>query len=80
MQRMRRASEVAGIWRFLAALAELRAIDSRFDERSIEVLPHEAVMRARTSMGGTAPVRVRAQVGLAKKWHDQTSEAFSSRE
>jgi argininosuccinate lyase len=48
-------------------LADLKAIDSRIDERVFEVLTIDASVRSRTSYGGTAPDRVREQVKRARK-------------
>ncbi len=48
-------------------LDDLRGIDERIDERVFAVLPVEASVAARTSYGGTAPVRVREQVEAARK-------------
>ena len=48
-------------------LADLRAIDSRIDERVFDVLTVEASVRSRTSHGGTAPQQVRRRIEAAKK-------------
>ncbi|MBX7526166.1 argininosuccinate lyase [Qipengyuania vesicularis] len=47
-------------------LEQLRSIDSRIDERVFDVLSVEASVAARTSYGGTAPIRVREQVREAR--------------
>jgi argininosuccinate lyase len=47
-------------------LADLRAIDSRIDERVFSVLPVEASVAARTSHGGTAPNEVRKRIAEAR--------------
>lgn len=46
-------------------LAELRAHDPRFDERSHAKLSHRAVMECRRSEGGTSPESVQHQLALA---------------
>jgi argininosuccinate lyase len=48
-------------------LADLQAIDPRFDERVFAVLSVEASVAARASYGGTAPEQVRARVAEARK-------------
>lgn len=48
------------------SLRELKALHPLFDETSLAVLPHLAVMHARTSAGGTSPQAVAAQVEQAK--------------
>ena len=45
-------------------LADLKGASELFD--STHFLPHLAVMRARTSQGGTAPTAVGAQIAKAK--------------
>jgi argininosuccinate lyase len=47
-------------------IADLKAIDSRIDERVFDVLSVDASVRSRTSYGGTAPERVREQIAAAK--------------
>jgi argininosuccinate lyase len=48
-------------------LDALRGIDERIDSRVYDVLSVEASVNSRTSYGGTAPVRVREQVGRWKE-------------
>jgi argininosuccinate lyase len=48
-------------------LADLQAIDPRFDERVFAVLSVEASVAARASYGGTAPEQVRARVAEARQ-------------
>jgi argininosuccinate lyase len=47
-------------------LDALREIDARIDQRVFDVLSVDASVRSRTSYGGTAPDRVRAQIARAK--------------
>jgi argininosuccinate lyase len=47
-------------------LDALQAIDARIDRRVFDVLSVDASVRSRTSYGGTAPERVRAQLASAK--------------
>lgn len=47
-------------------LADLKAIDSRIDERVFAALSVDASVNARASYGGTAPQQVRSQVARAK--------------
>ena len=49
------------------SLSELQSIHSSFDEKSIAVLPHKTVMKARISAGGTAPAAVIKQIQQAKQ-------------
>ncbi|MHA6334325.1 argininosuccinate lyase [Qipengyuania sp. CAU 1752] len=49
------------------SLDDLRGIDARLDERVRKVLTLDASVAARNSYGGTAPVRVREQVAMARK-------------
>ena len=49
------------------SIEDLKAIDSRIDERVFEALSVDASVEARSSYGGTAPVRVREQASEAKK-------------
>ena len=46
-------------------IEQLRQIDSRIDERVYKVLGVDASVASRTSLGGTAPVRVRAAIAEA---------------
>ena len=48
-------------------LADLQAIDERIDERIFTALSVDASVAARTSYGGTAPIRVREQVSAAAR-------------
>lgn len=50
-------------------LAELKIFSPLFDEKSLTVLPHLAVMKARNSEGGTSPQAVLAQINKAKSKH-----------
>lgn len=47
-------------------LPELKTLHALFDEESLKILPHLAVMQARTSAGGTSPTAVAAQIQHAK--------------
>lgn len=47
-------------------LPELKTLHTLFDEESLKILPHLAVMQARTSAGGTSPKAVAAQIQHAK--------------
>jgi argininosuccinate lyase len=49
------------------ALDELREFHSAFDQPSVDLLSHRAVMNARTSRGGTAPKAVLMQLELARQ-------------
>ena len=49
------------------SLAQLQAIDPRFDQDSLARLPHLAVMEARISEGGTSSKAVRQQLEKAKQ-------------
>lgn len=49
------------------SLATLTAIDPRIDDRCRAVLTLEASVASRTSHGGTAPVRVREAIAVARK-------------
>ncbi|PIQ96635.1 MAG: hypothetical protein COV67_08530 [Nitrospinae bacterium CG11_big_fil_rev_8_21_14_0_20_56_8] len=46
---------------------ELREIHASFDEGALALLEVESVVAAKTSRGGTAPVRVREQLALFRK-------------
>ena len=48
-------------------LSQLQSIHSSFDQKSLDVLPHKTVMRARISAGGTAPAAVMKQIQQAKQ-------------
>lgn len=47
-------------------LAELQAIDPRFDENSLQAVAHLAVLFARNSFAGAAPAAVKQQLTLAE--------------
>ena len=47
-------------------IADLQAIDSRIDARVYKVLSVDASVASRTSLGGTAPARVRAAIADAR--------------
>ncbi len=49
------------------SLDDLKAVDTRIDERVFAALSVDASVAARASYGGTAPVRVREQVAAARK-------------
>lgn len=49
------------------SLEDLKRIDNRIDERVFDALSVDASVAARSSYGGTAPVRVREQVEAARK-------------
>ncbi len=55
------------------SMSELQAIDSRIDARVYKVLSVDASVASRTSLGGTAPVRVREAIATAKA--DRAGEA-----
>ena len=48
------------------SLAELQAVDPRIGEAALARLSVEASVAARTSAGGTAPVRVREAIAAAR--------------
>lgn len=48
-------------------LTDLQAFSDLFDETSMVILPHLAVMKARISEGGTGPTAVKKQIELANK-------------
>ena len=60
-------AESRGVALDALTLAELQAIDPRIDAAVHEALSVDASVAARTSYGGTAPVRVREQVAAARK-------------
>lgn len=62
---VRRAEEL-GVALDKLPLADLQAIDARIDERVYGVLSVDASVASRTSLGGTAPVRVRAAIQAAR--------------
>ncbi len=47
-------------------LNDLKKFHSLFDEHSLSILPHQSVMAARTSFGGTSPAAVKTQIESAK--------------
>jgi len=49
------------------SLSELKAAHPLFDALSLSKLPHEAVLKARTSEGGTSPEAVKSQLLKAEK-------------
>jgi argininosuccinate lyase len=61
------AAEDRGVGLAELDLGALQAIDSRIDQRVYGVLTVDASVRSRTSYGGTAPERVREQIGRAKR-------------
>ena len=60
------AAEVAGKPLDALSLAELQAVDPRIGEGALARLSVEASVAARTSAGGTAPVRVREAIAAAR--------------
>jgi argininosuccinate lyase len=60
-------AESKGVALDALSLAELQAIDSRIDGAVHGALSVDASVAARTSYGGTAPVRVREQIAAARK-------------
>jgi argininosuccinate lyase len=62
-----RLAEAKGVALDGLSLSELQAIDPRIDAAVHEALSVDASVAARTSYGGTAPVRVREQVAAARK-------------
>ena len=60
------AAEAAGLPLDGLSLAELQAIDPRIGEGALARLSVEASVAARTSAGGTAPVRVREAIAAAR--------------
>ncbi len=50
------------------SLEELKAIDSRFDERVLNVLNVQNSMNARNSLGGTASAQTQKQIEFFKEW------------
>ena len=60
------AAEAAGKSLDALTLAELQAVDPRIAETALARLPVEASVAARTSAGGTAPVRVREAIAAAR--------------
>ena len=62
---VKRAEEL-GVKLDAVPLADLQAIDARIDARVYDVLTVDASVASRTSFGGTAPARVRAEVAAAR--------------
>ncbi|WP_181814758.1 argininosuccinate lyase [Sphingomonas aracearum] len=62
-----RLAEAQGVALDRLALADMRAIDERIDERVFDVLSVDASVAARASFGGTAPERVRAAIAAARE-------------
>jgi argininosuccinate lyase len=60
-------AESKGVALDALSLGELQSIDSRIDGSVHEALSVNASVAARTSYGGTAPVRVREQVAAARR-------------
>ncbi|MEO7504389.1 MAG: argininosuccinate lyase [Sphingomicrobium sp.] len=60
------AAEAAGKSLDALTLTELQAVDPRIAEAALARLPVEASVAARTSAGGTAPVRVREAIAAAR--------------
>ncbi|MGJ3649375.1 argininosuccinate lyase [Sphingomonas sp. GlSt437] len=63
---VKRAEEL-GVALDRVPLADLQAIDARIDERVYGVLSVDASVASRTSLGGTAPVRVREAIAAARR-------------
>ena len=61
-----KAAEEAGTGLDALPLATLQAIDARIDARVYDVLSVDASVASRTSLGGTAPVRVREAIAVAR--------------
>ncbi len=53
-------------------LAQLQKINPIFEETVLQVLPHQTVMKARTSEGGTSPLAVKKQLTLAYEYLQQS--------
>jgi len=60
-----KAAEDAGIGLDALSIETLKQIDARIDERVYDVLTVESSVASRTSLGGTAPVRVREAIAAA---------------
>src|SRR3546814_19604 len=61
-----KAAEDAGVRLDALPLDTLTAIDARIDARIFDVLSVDASVASRTSLGGTAPVRVREAIAAAR--------------
>ena len=59
-------AEALGVMLDAVPLADLQAIDPRIDARVYGVLSVDASVASRTSLGGTAPLRVRAAIAAAR--------------
>jgi len=62
-----RLAESKGLALDALSLEDLQAIDGRIDGRVHRALSVDSSVSARTSYGGTAPVRVKEQVAAARK-------------
>jgi argininosuccinate lyase len=61
-----KAAEDAGVALDQLPIETLKQIDARIDERVYGVLSVDSSVASRTSLGGTAPVRVREAIAVAK--------------
>jgi argininosuccinate lyase len=68
-----KAAEDAGIGLADLPLETLMEIDARIDARVFDVLSIDASVASRTSLGGTAPVRVREAIAAARAALEQNS-------
>jgi argininosuccinate lyase len=68
-----KAAEDAGTGLADLPLDTLTAIDARIDARVFDVLSVDASVASRTSLGGTAPVRVREAIAAARAALEQNS-------
>jgi len=68
-----KAAESQGVPLSGLPLEALQAVDPRLDERVFKVLSARASMESRTSLGGTAPVRVREQTALWRARFEEES-------
>ncbi|RIA44535.1 argininosuccinate lyase [Hephaestia caeni] len=66
-----KAAEDAGVRLDELPLDTLTAIDARIDARVFDVLSVDASVASRTSLGGTAPVRVREAIAAARARRDE---------
>ena len=65
--RIVRLAEQAGLGIAELSLDALREVEPAIDERVFEVLTVERSVASRTSLGGTAPERVRAAIAAARE-------------
>jgi argininosuccinate lyase len=65
------AAEAQGVRLDQLSLDALKEIDARIDDRVYDVLSVDASVNSRTSVGGTAPVRVRAAIAAARKGREE---------